>query len=90
MDNIFYLPSFREELRQVNLQLPSGAGVPIGIKYSVSNLKFALKPDPGFAPAFKSDRKKKSLIYIMRTKEIESYTYYVIMTLNMEKREQRM
>ena len=24
----------------------------------------------------------------MRTKEIESYTYYVIMTLNMEKREQ--
>ena len=59
MDNLFYLPSLREELRQVNLQLPSGAGVPIGIKYSVSNLKFALKPDPGFAPAFKNERKKK-------------------------------
>ena len=41
------------------MQLPSGAGVPIGIKYSVSNLKFALKPDPGFAPAFKNERKKK-------------------------------
>ena len=35
-------------------QPPSGAGVPMGIKYSVSNLKLPLKPDPGLLPALNS------------------------------------
>ena len=61
--------------------MPSGAGVPIGIKYSVSNLKFALKPDPGFAPAFKSDRKKKCLIH---NENQRNWVIYILCNYDLE------